>query len=654
MSLAYPLLIVTEIILLASASGKIRYALVVILAMHVLCWLLAGKGTLRTLGFYVTLALSWLILGGYALDAPFAIRCLATIAVFAAGLFSWGSGLVRPGLRTPKVAGKPNRWRWLRYTLPIGILGTVGFLLMADPIPRTSKAVMEWGSGLRDAVYPWLAAITGAGDSYGDDADSPYGEGGEGQDTDFGERRALPASANLRTGNDLHVFLKFAEKTDFEQVIHSRPYIRQLVLNGYDRGEWSHIPTGERLIEDAADGKVDGLVQVRPARGKGIDYEIFVAASTGRALPFLADVTEAGFPAMVQMLDGWYQAGIPGDVTYQATSEPLTFENIANRELRSGITSPEYSEISDRDLKRRLRGILAQAGNADMPLSEKLIAIKRFMALNYEYSTVIENIGAFPPIENFLFYEKKGYCDFFATAGALLCRTMGVPARTAYGFAGGQAHLDEQIIAFHGNHAHSWTEIYLDGYGWVIYDVTPAGTDATAAVPPKANGPAPNPQQFADARSNSQSFDDNKNPFLAFLENIPPKVIYTAIGVALGILFLLHLYDRLKNKGGENDKKRRLRHRDRRTRQEITYDPYPDYFIDLRKLSRLMGCTDDPGDTLRELTKKIAAKGARLPAEFTDMTHYHYQVRYEGIRSDKSKEKSFRRIIREFWKSVKQ
>ncbi len=57
------------------------------------------------------------------------------------------------------------------------------------------------------------------------------------------------------------------------------------------------------------------------------------------------------------------------------------------------------------------------------------------MAENYEYSTQIDNPDGLDPLENFLFYEKRGYCDFFATAGALIARMMGIPSRIGYGYS---------------------------------------------------------------------------------------------------------------------------------------------------------------------------------------------------------------------------
>lgn len=648
----YPLLIAADVLLFLNASGRMRYALIVFIAMHILCWVLAGTGALRTLGFYVSLGLAWLVLGGYAMDAPFFLRSAAAIAILAIAAISWGNGSPGVGFRPPKVSAKPGVWRLFRFAVPAMLFSIAALLLMADPIPRSSKIIMEAGSGLRDMAAPWVQGMTNSEDEdYKDNENREPVTDSESRD--FGVRRSLPDTANLRMGNDLHVFLRFPDAADFLAASKMRPYVRQLVLNGYADGEWFHIPGMERLIADEDDGEVDGRVEISPASEKDIAYEVFVKGSSGQALPFIPGLVEAEFPNIIAVLDGWYQAGNPGDVHYSAVSRQLRLEDITAPILRSGVATREYLEIPDRDLLRRLRGLLAEAGSADLPLREKLLAVRDYMRRNYVYSTKIDNIAALPPVENFLFHEKRGYCDFFATSGALLCRAMGLPARTAYGFATGEAHPDEQILSFRENHAHSWTEIFLDEFGWVIFDITPPGSEATAEEIKDANGPAPDPANFADARTETDDPNSGKHPLIAWFESIHPRFVYIAIAVCAGLLILVRVLGRMQG-GDEKERKRRRSQREKSQIPGVEYDPYPAYFLDFRKLCRLLGCNEDAGDTLRELMRKIHTQGIPLDPEFDSMSRYHYGVRYEGHITDPSLEKSFRKMIRAFWKHYQQ
>lgn len=83
------------------------------------------------------------------------------------------------------------------------------------------------------------------------------------------------------------------------------------------------------------------------------------------------------------------------------------------------------------------------------------------------------------PIIDFLFYQKRGYCNYFAGSMTMLCRSLGIPARFVVGFATGeQVENDPNIppgitrYRVQADHAHSWTEVYLPNYGWYTIDPT--------------------------------------------------------------------------------------------------------------------------------------------------------------------------------------
>lgn len=102
-------------------------------------------------------------------------------------------------------------------------------------------------------------------------------------------------------------------------------------------------------------------------------------------------------------------------------------------------------------------------------------------------------------VEYFLTTQKRGFCAHFASSAVMLLRTMGVPARYVEGYCipatliaddakpvagestadwySGPSELSEQgVISLEVNdsYAHAWIEIYLEGYGFVPFEVTPA------------------------------------------------------------------------------------------------------------------------------------------------------------------------------------
>ena len=77
------------------------------------------------------------------------------------------------------------------------------------------------------------------------------------------------------------------------------------------------------------------------------------------------------------------------------------------------------------------------------------------------------------PIEVFLSRGLAGHCEYFATAMAVLGRSVGLPTRLATGFAGGRVNTLGGFVELAHADAHAWVEIHFLRAGWVRYDPTP-------------------------------------------------------------------------------------------------------------------------------------------------------------------------------------
>ena len=116
---------------------------------------------------------------------------------------------------------------------------------------------------------------------------------------------------------------------------------------------------------------------------------------------------------------------------------------------------------------------------------DKVAAIEAWLG-DFGYTRELSTKGSRDPLEHFLFERRKGHCEYFASALAILARAAGVPARTVNGFVGGEWNDIGEYLAVRAGDAHSWTEIYFHGVGWVEFDPTPLadrpGTDTGGGV----------------------------------------------------------------------------------------------------------------------------------------------------------------------------
>jgi transglutaminase-like putative cysteine protease len=84
------------------------------------------------------------------------------------------------------------------------------------------------------------------------------------------------------------------------------------------------------------------------------------------------------------------------------------------------------------------------------------------------------------PLMGFLEDDKRGYCQQFSGAMALMLRMSGIPARVAAGFAPGSYNKDSREYRVRDLDAHSWVEVWFTGIGWVPFDPTPARSPAAS------------------------------------------------------------------------------------------------------------------------------------------------------------------------------
>ncbi len=151
---------------------------------------------------------------------------------------------------------------------------------------------------------------------------------------------------------------------------------------------------------------------------------------------------------------------------------------------RQGATNAALAELAEK--------ILTEA-NAMNPY-DKAEALRQWVAENCVYTL---DAPAVPrgrdAAEYFLRESKQGYCDLYATAFTILCRHAGLPARVATGFAPGieDEKAKTRTFVLRESDRHAWTEIYFQGYGWIVFDAT----QDTPGTAPAVRTPEPRTDQ---------------------------------------------------------------------------------------------------------------------------------------------------------------
>jgi protein-glutamine gamma-glutamyltransferase len=77
-------------------------------------------------------------------------------------------------------------------------------------------------------------------------------------------------------------------------------------------------------------------------------------------------------------------------------------------------------------------------------------------------------------VDEFLFDTRQGFCGHYASAFAVLMRAGGIPARVVTGYQGGTFNRFADYWIVRQSDAHAWTEVWIDGRGWVRFDPTAA------------------------------------------------------------------------------------------------------------------------------------------------------------------------------------
>jgi transglutaminase-like putative cysteine protease len=249
---------------------------------------------------------------------------------------------------------------------------------------------------------------------------------------------------------------------------------RGATLSDFNGRAWFEPSADPRWIPAVAKG-VFQLAddQQRRRLGRSTNYRISLNGIDSDALFFAGRPDSVFLKQMILMArgDGSYRLGHapPDGFFYDVwgwlgdTGGEQDF--LGTRERRQYLSLPPLDPRIPELARKTVR-------NLDNDV-DRAVAVAASLRRDYGYTLELPSHEVADPLSYFLFVRKKGHCEYFASAMAVMLRTLGIPARLVTGFQSGIYNPLTDLYVIRASDAHSWVEAWLPGRGWMTFDPTP-------------------------------------------------------------------------------------------------------------------------------------------------------------------------------------
>lgn len=316
--------------------------------------------------------------------------------------------------------------------------------------------------------------------------------------------------------------------------------------------------------------------------------------------------------------------GVGADPATRTLITPRDLDRGSRYAVVSRIPTPSFADLdaaaeaSDPALRRYLalppslpkevgieaRRILERQGASGASPFRRAVALQDYLR-TFTYNEDVALGHSIPDLVSFLRDVREGYCEQFASAMAVLARSVGLPSRVAVGFAVGAPGTQPDTYLVTTRQSHAWVEIFLEGHGWTAFEPTPReewvvvppytrSETLAPAAPPPADGSSPSPTASPTARTRDVPEGEAPDAFPAQgARNRLATAGFAAAAALLAALLALPVGARVR---------RTLRYRRARTAAERVSARYLD-FLDWCAAARL---ARRPGETPREYAGRLA------------------------------------------------
>lgn len=138
------------------------------------------------------------------------------------------------------------------------------------------------------------------------------------------------------------------------------------------------------------------------------------------------------------------------------------------------MDSRDYSLLTYHELLPETQQLAKELTASQTSIYDKVIAINDYLGSDvFAYSLQVPALPDQNGIDAFVNQIRRGHCELFASALALMTRSIGIPARVVSGYRGGEYLPGEQAYLVRASMSHLWVEVLFPGYGWVRFDPSP-------------------------------------------------------------------------------------------------------------------------------------------------------------------------------------
>ena len=262
-------------------------------------------------------------------------------------------------------------------------------------------------------------------------------------------------------------------------------------------------------------------------------------------------------------------------------------------------------------LTTALRKVENEIHLAALPPEKRIDVLTQFFADKYTYTLDLGRNGG-RNLAQFLTTDRRGHCEYFASATALLLRQSGVPTRYAIGFFAHDYSPMEHALLVRARDAHAWVLAWIDGR-WQVADTTPGNwTDLE-----DADAPFWDPVGLLISRG-----------YFAlrawWQEDADAPLKAGGAGLVVGLIVLVWLWRKQRSEASGSVG----------SRAGVSGDPFAGTaFFEIAKRLRSVSSTAGPHETVRQWTER-AALHARVQAagSLESILALHYRDRYDPAR----------------------